>query len=114
MSRLRYGITFKILSVCVFVGMASLIKAHRCYGGSVPPGQAVFFRSLFAIPSHRHLAGGLRGELHTGLAHDRTPWGHVLAAASSAPPPWGWALRASGLLPLPEVTASATLPRSSL
>ena len=46
MSPLR-GITFKILSVCVFVAMSAIIKATS---DSIPPGQAVFFRSLFAIP----------------------------------------------------------------
>ena len=41
------GILLKIASVAVFMAMASLIKATA---GHVPPGEAVFFRSLFAIP----------------------------------------------------------------
>ena len=39
------GITYKIASVCVFVVMASLLKASQ----GVPAGQLVFFRSFFAI-----------------------------------------------------------------
>ncbi|MCG6904496.1 MAG: EamA/RhaT family transporter, partial [Rhodobacter sp.] len=42
-----HGILLKVISVCVFMVMASLIKATSAH---VPPGQAVFFRSFFAIP----------------------------------------------------------------
>jgi len=42
-----HGIAFKVISVCLFMCMASLIKATA---DSVPPGQAVFFRSFFALP----------------------------------------------------------------
>ena len=41
------GITLKILAVIVFIAMAALIKSVAQH---VPAGQAVFFRSLFAIP----------------------------------------------------------------
>ena len=41
------GIAFKLTSVMTFVVMASLIKATSAH---VPPGEAVFFRSFFAIP----------------------------------------------------------------
>ena len=41
------GIAFKLGAVTMFMVMASLIKATA---DSVPPGQAVFFRSLFAFP----------------------------------------------------------------
>ena len=98
MSPLR-GITFKILSVCVFVAMASIIKATS---DSIPPGQAVFFRSLFAIP----VIGvwlALRGELGTGLS-TKNPMGHVwrgLVGTSAM----GLGFAGLGLLPLPEVTA---------
>ncbi len=54
------GIFMKIASVSAFVAMASCIKA----AGQLPPGQIVFFRSLFAIPAiliwlawRRQLAG---------------------------------------------------------
>lgn len=98
MSPLR-GITFKILSVCVFVAMSSIIKATAEY---VPPGQAVFFRSIFAIP----VIGvwlALRGELHTGLK-TVDPMSHVwrgLVGTTSM----GLGFAGLGLLPLPEVTA---------
>jgi drug/metabolite transporter (DMT)-like permease len=98
MSPLR-GITFKILSVCVFVAMASIIKGTS---DTVPPGQAVFFRSLFAIP----VIGvwlAMRGELHTGL-RTANPMGHVwrgLVGTSAM----GLGFAGLGLLPLPEVTA---------
>lgn len=98
MSPLR-GITLKLMSVCVFVAMASIIKATS---DSIPPGQAVFFRSLFAIP----VIGvwlAMRGELHTGLT-TRNPMGHVwrgLVGTSAM----GLSFAGLGLLPLPEVTA---------
>lgn len=40
------GIGLKVLSVGLFLIMATLIKAS----GPLPPGQLVFFRSLFAVP----------------------------------------------------------------
>jgi len=98
MSPLR-GITFKILSVCVFVAMSAIIKATS---DTIPPGQAVFFRSLFAIP----VIGvwlAMRGELHTGL-RTANPMGHVwrgLVGTTSM----GLGFAGLGLLPLPEVTA---------
>lgn len=98
MSPLR-GIVLKLLSVCVFVAMASLIKATA---EAVPPGQAVFFRSLFAIPVIG-LWLAMRGELHTGL-RTSNPLGHVwrgLVGTSAM----GLSFAGLGLLPLPEVTA---------
>ncbi len=41
------GIALKVISVLVFTAMATLIKANAAH---VPPGEAVFFRSAFAIP----------------------------------------------------------------
>ena len=55
------GIAYKIASVCVFVVMASLLKASQ----GVPTGQLVFFRSFFAIlPVIVYLVW--RGELAAG------------------------------------------------
>ena len=65
------GIALKLGSVVVFITMASLIKA-----AGVPAGQAVFFRSFFAIPVIVAWLA-LRGELATGFAVIN-PWGHVL------------------------------------
>ncbi len=39
------GIGFKLSSVCVFLGMSSLLKASD----GIPAGQLVFFRSFFAL-----------------------------------------------------------------
>ena len=41
------AIALKLGAVFLFMVMAALIKAAS---GAVPPGQAVFFRSLFAVP----------------------------------------------------------------
>lgn len=93
------GITLKLLSICVFVVMASLIKATA---DEVPPGQAVFFRSFFAIPV---IVGWLvvRGELRHGL-ESRNPMGHVWRGLVGTTA-MGLGFAALGLLPLPEATA---------
>jgi drug/metabolite transporter (DMT)-like permease len=93
------GISFKIASVLVFIVMAALIKATSDH---VPPGQAVFFRSLFAIPVivawlawRRELASGLRTV---------QPMGHVWRGVVGATA-MGLGFAGLGYLPLPEVTA---------
>lgn len=93
------GIAFKIVSVMIFVAMAALIKASA---DKVPPGQAVFFRSVFAIPV---IVIWLRwmGQLPVGL-RTRNPMGHLwrgLVGTSAM----GLGFAGLGLLPLPEVTA---------
>ncbi|WP_375254093.1 DMT family transporter [Yoonia sp.] len=93
------GIVFKVLSVCMFMGMASLVKAASA---DVPPGQAVFFRSFFALPI---ILGWLaiRHELRDGWK-TRNPMGHFwrgLIGTSAM----GLGFTGLGLLPLPEVTA---------
>jgi drug/metabolite transporter (DMT)-like permease len=93
------GIALKLGSVCVFMAMASLIKASSDY---VPPGQAVFFRSLFALPVIV-IWLAYRRELSTGLK-TKNPMGHVwrgLVGTSAM----GLSFAGLGLLPLPEVTA---------
>jgi drug/metabolite transporter (DMT)-like permease len=93
------GIALKILSVLVFTLMAVCIKASAEH---VPPGEAVFFRSFFAIPvivAALVWTGKLRGGLDT-----RYPIGHLwrgLVGTSSM----GLGFAALGLLPLPEATA---------
>ena len=93
------GIVFKVMSVCMFMGMASLIKAASA---DVPPGQAVFFRSFFALPI---ILGWLaiRHELRDGWK-TKNPLGHFwrgLVGTSAM----GLGFTGLGLLPLPEVTA---------
>ena len=65
------GIGLKLVSVCVFLGMASLLKASQ----GVPAGQLVFFRSFFAIlPIIVYLAW--RRELIVGVKTSH-PLGHL-------------------------------------
>ncbi|MGP1358117.1 DMT family transporter [Roseicyclus sp.] len=93
------GIALKVASVCVFVAMSAIIKATS---DEVPPGQAVFFRSLFAVPVILVWLA-MRHELHTGL-RTKDPMAHVwrgLVGASAM----GLSFAGLGLLPLPEVTA---------
>ena len=93
------GILLKIASVVVFIVMAAIIKSVSDH---VPGGQAVFFRSLFAIPvivvwlMWRH-------ELRTGLKTN-DPMGHVWRGFAGT---LAMGLGFAGLayLPLPEVTA---------
>ncbi len=93
------GIAFKIGSVLVFICMSAMIKATSA---DVPPGEAVFFRSFFAIPV---ILGWLwwRGDLSTGLrvqsrmAHF---WRGLIGTCAM-----GFGFSALGFLPLPDVTA---------
>lgn len=97
MSSLR-GIAFKLASVLLFTVMAALVKAASA---TVPPGEAVFFRSFFAMPVILVWLA-LRGDLATGLKVQRVG-GHVwrgLIGVSAM----GCGFGALGLLPLPEVT----------
>lgn len=66
------GIAFKLSSVCVFLGMSSLLKASE----GVPAGQLVFFRSFFAIlPIIVYLIW--KGELGVGLK-TKHPLSHLM------------------------------------
>lgn len=67
------GILLKCASVAVFTVMAAMVKATSEIA-SVPPGQQVFFRSLFAIPVILVWLT-FRGELSVGLRTVR-PMGH--------------------------------------
>ncbi|MBA4350407.1 MAG: EamA family transporter [Rhodobacter sp.] len=93
------GIALKLGSVLVFIVMVSMIKATADH---VPAGQAVFFRSAFAIPvivvwllMRRELSTGLRAV---------SPMGHVWRGFAGT---CAMGLGFAGLayLPLPEVTA---------
>jgi drug/metabolite transporter (DMT)-like permease len=103
-SRPLLGIGLKVLSVGVFLAMASLLKAAK----GIPPGEMVFFRSLFAlIPIVAFLVW--RRELLTGTRTSR-PGGHLLRGAIGV---FGQGLGFYALtqLPLAEVTAiQYTLP----
>lgn len=93
------GITLKLCSVLVFIVMSSMIKATADH---VPAGQAVFFRSAFAIPVIVAWLA-LRRELATGL-RAVNPIGHVWRGFAGTCA-MGLGFAGLGYLPLPEVTA---------
>lgn len=93
------AILLKLCAVTLFLIMASLIKAGS---ETVPPGQAVFFRSFFAFPI---LIGWLavRGQLRSGFRVAR-PSAHVVRGVIGTSA-MACSFAALGLLPLPDVTA---------
>lgn len=93
------GIAFKLGSVLVFIVMSAMIKATADH---VPAGQAVFFRSAFAIPVIV-LWLMLRRELATGLRAVNA-MGHVWRGFAGTCA-MGLGFAGLGYLPLPEVTA---------
>jgi drug/metabolite transporter (DMT)-like permease len=94
-----HGILLKIASVLVFIVMASLIKVTA---PRIPAGEAVFFRSAFAVPvilvwlAWRH-------ELVQGLRM-RDPFGHLWRGFVGTVA-MGLGFAGLAFLPLPEVTA---------
>ncbi len=93
------GILLKLLSVTSFSIMGALIKATR---DTVPAGEAVFFRSFFAIPVIL-IWLVWRSELKTGLKTQNAMahvWRGLIGTAAM-----GLGFLGLGLLPLPEVTA---------
>jgi drug/metabolite transporter (DMT)-like permease len=93
------AIALKIGAVFLFMVMAAMIKAAS---EAVPAGQAVFFRSLFAIPviglwlwQSGHLHDGLKAQNVIGHV-----WRGLFGTAAM-----GLTFAGLALLPLPEVTA---------
>lgn len=92
------GIGFKVASVCVFVAMASFLKASQ----GIPAGELVFFRSFFAIvPVIVYLAW--RRELIEGFK-TRHPISHFWRGLVGTGG-MGFGFYALTKLPLPETTA---------
>lgn len=93
------GIAMILCAISLFTVMSAFIKAASV---RVPPGEAVFFRSVVSLPM---IAGWLwwRGELRTGL---RTAnWrGHAVRAVAGTCA-MGLGFAGLSLLPLAEVTA---------
>ena len=93
------GIALKLGSVLVFIVMSAMIKTTALH---VPAGQAVFFRSAFAIPviviwlAWRH-------ELSTGF-RAKNPIGHIWRGLMGTLA-MGMGFAGLAYLPLPEVTA---------
>jgi len=97
--RIGRGIVLKLIALALFSCMAALVKAAS---EVVPPGQAVFFRSAFAMPV---ILGwlALRGELRNGLKTRNLAghfWRGIIGVSAM-----GLGFTGLGLLPLPEVTA---------
>lgn len=93
------AVALKLSAIFLFTIMAALIKATS---DAVPPGQAVFFRSFFAIPVILVWLA-LRGQLRNGLL-TRNPMGHFWRGLLGTTG-MGLTFAGLGLLPLPEVTA---------
>ena len=93
------GIALKLVAVTLFIVMSALIKAAS---DTVPPGQAVFFRSFFAIPVIL-IWLVMRGEMSTGLKV-ASRMGHFWRGFVGTTA-MGLMFAGLGLLPLPEVTA---------
>ena len=93
------AIALKLGAVFLFMVMAALIKAAS---GEVPAGQAVFFRSLFALPI---IMAWLwqQGHLHDGLKVSNL-WGHIWRGLFGTAA-MGLTFTGLAILPLPEVTA---------
>ncbi|MFN7223663.1 MAG: DMT family transporter [Paracoccaceae bacterium] len=94
-----HGIALKLVSVLLFITMSAMIKATSAH---VPPGEAVFFRSFFAIPV---ILVWLvwRRELSTGL-RTQNPFGHFWRGLMGTTA-MGLGFASLAYLPLPEVTA---------
>lgn len=93
------AISLKLTAVFLFMVMAALIKATSDH---VPPGQAVFYRSFFAVPVLL-LWLWHRGQLREGLVPSNL-MGHVWRGLFGTTA-MGLTFAGLGLLPLPEVTA---------
>jgi len=93
------GIGLKVVSVVIFIVMASLIKAVE---GRVPAGEVVFFRSFFALPVIL-IWLTLRREMPAGL-RTQNPLGHIWRGFAGTTA-MGLGFAGLALLPLPEVTA---------
>ncbi len=91
-----YGIFLKVCAVAVFMAMSSCIKATAPH---VPGGEAMFFRSLFAIPPiliWLAWRNGLRESFRTD-----NPFGHLWRGLIGGTSMF-FGFTALGLIPLPE------------
>ncbi|WP_187429139.1 Pseudopaline exporter CntI [Roseobacter fucihabitans] len=93
------AIALKLCAVFLFMVMAAIIKS---VSDDVPPGEAVFFRSLCAMPIIL-LWLWQRGQLRQGLIPSNL-MGHVWRGLFGTTA-MGLTFAGLGLLPLPEVTA---------
>ena len=93
------AVTLKLSALFLFSIMSALVKA---VSDTIPPGESVFFRSLFAIPVILVWLAA-RGEFPSGLRVKKIS-GHVWRGLLGTMA-MGLNFAGLGLLPLPEVTA---------
>lgn len=93
------AILLKTCAIFLFMVMAALVKSGT---DEVPPGQAVFFRSFFALPIIL-LWIWSRGEMRYALVA-KNPMGHVWRGLIGTTA-MGLTFGGLSILPLPEVTA---------
>lgn len=93
------AVVLKTFAIFLFIALGALVKAASEY---VPPGEAVFFRSFFAMPIIL-LWVGLRGELRHALIPKNFK-GHVWRGLFGTTA-MGLTFAGLAALPLPEVTA---------
>ncbi len=93
------GVLLKVMAIFLFTCMSAIIKA---VSDDVPAGEAVFFRSFFAIPVILVWLAQ-RGQLSVGLIA-KNPMGHFWRGLFGTTA-MGLTFTGLGLLPLPEVTA---------
>ncbi|MGR3616874.1 MAG: DMT family transporter [Paracoccaceae bacterium] len=99
MHRPMLAVFLKVTAIGLFTAMSAIIKATA---DVVPAGEAVFFRSFFAIPVIVVWLA-FRGDLSQGLKA-KNPMGHVWRGVLGTSA-MGLTFTGLGLLPLPEVTA---------
>jgi len=92
------GILLIVSAISLFVVMGSLVKA----ADRIPAGEAVFFRSVWALPVILAWLG-VRGELTSGLR--ATNWRNHAVRGAAGTAAMGLGFTGLHLLPLPEVTA---------
>lgn len=93
------AVALKTFAIFLFISLGALVKAASGY---VPPGEAVFFRSFFAMPIIL-LWVSLRGELRHALI-PKNFMGHVWRGLFGTTA-MGLTFAGLAALPLPEVTA---------
>lgn len=98
-ARPALGVMLKITAIFLFTCMSAIIKSTS---DEIPPGEQVFFRSVFAIPIIL-IWLAQRGQLKIGLKA-KYPMGHVWRGIFGTTG-MGLTFAGLGMLPLPEVTA---------
>ena len=97
--RPAHGAVLYVSAIFLFSVMSAIVKG---VSDTIPPGEAVFFRSFFAFPMIL-IPMLVRGELPSGLKTDR-PWDHVIRGVIGTTAK-GLMFAGLGMISLPEATA---------